>query len=113
MKKIDINAYLTHVSRDFDRKAMNPPAELTTFTPKTHDDWVFVGYLPKPKSRIGWFVYHMMHGLAMGYPLRSVIAFSLLNTNVSKKPASQKNHSQKHEQANLKSKAGGLMAESK
>ncbi|MEM7531082.1 MAG: hypothetical protein AAF639_02805 [Chloroflexota bacterium] len=77
MSKIDMTPYLKRVARDFDRMALNPPPELRTFTPKAHDDWVFVGYVPSPKTRLGWFVYHMIHGLLMRYPLRSVIAFSL------------------------------------
>ena len=44
-----------------------------------HPDWIHIGMIPVPKSRLGWFVYNMLHGLAMRYPLRAVIAYSLLH----------------------------------
>ena len=45
------------------------------------DGWVFVGHFPEPKTRLGWFVFHMVHGLMMRYPLHSVIAWSLLHAD--------------------------------
>lgn len=76
-----IECYLERVARDFDRKAMNPPRELNFHPVDLPDKWISVGYIPKPRTRLGWFTYHLIHGLAMRYPLRSVIAFSLLHTN--------------------------------
>jgi hypothetical protein len=76
-----IEQYLEKVARDFDRKSLNPPRELCIHPPDIPDEWISVGYIPTPKTRLGWFTYHMIHGLAMRYPLRSVIAFSLLHTN--------------------------------
>jgi hypothetical protein len=76
-----IERYLERVARDFDRKAMNPPREICIDWVEIPDKWISVGYIPKPKTRLGWFTYHLIHGLAMRYPLRSVIAFSLLHTN--------------------------------
>ena len=72
--------YLERVARDFDRKALNPPRELCIEPVAVPDEWISVGYIPKPRTRLGWFTYHLLHGLAMRYPLRSVIAFALLNT---------------------------------
>lgn len=45
-----------------------------------HPDWLSVGYIPQPRTRLGWFVYHLLHGLVMRYPLRKVIGFALANT---------------------------------
>lgn len=72
---------LERIARDFDRKALNPPRELCIDWVEVPDEWISVGYIPTPQTRLGWFTYHLIHGLAMRYPLRSVIAFSLLHTN--------------------------------
>lgn len=45
-----------------------------------HPDWQPVGYIPSPRTRFGWFVYHLIHGLAMRYPWWKVIGFALANT---------------------------------
>lgn len=87
-----IERYLERVARDFDRKAMNPPRELNIEWVEVPDEWLGVGYIPTPRTRLGWFTYHLIHGLAMRYPLRSVIAFSLLHTNPYGKEA--KRHAQ-------------------
>lgn len=76
-----IEQYLEQVARDFNRKALNPPREICIDWVEIPDKWISVGYIPKPRTRLGWFTYHMIHGLAMRYPLRSVIAFALLHTN--------------------------------
>lgn len=76
-----IEAHLKRVARDCDYKTLNPPSELNWHPVDIPDEWVSVGYIPTPKTRLGWFTYHLIHGLAMRYPLRSVIAFSLLHTN--------------------------------
>ena len=75
-----IETYLRKVARDFDRKSYNSPPDLFIYNAKIPDEWLCVGAIPTPKTRLGWFTYHMIHGLAMRYPLRSVIAFSLINT---------------------------------
>ena len=83
-----IEEYLERVARDFDRKALNPPREICIDWVEIPEKWISVGYIPKPHTRLGWFTYHLIHGLAMRYPLRSVIAFSLLHT----KPYGNKAH---------------------
>lgn len=98
-----VEAYLERVARDFDRKALNPPREICIDWVEIPDKWISVGYIPKPRTRLGWFTYHLIHGLAMRYPLRSVIAFSLLNTNPYKKEVTH--NDQKSDQANA---AGSL-----
>lgn len=45
--------------------------------------WLFVGYIPTPQTALGWFMYHLIHGLAMGYPIRKVIIFSMAHTRES------------------------------
>lgn len=42
--------------------------------------WLHVGYIPAPTTRLGWFVYHVVHGLAMRYPLLAVLRYALSNT---------------------------------
>lgn len=39
--------------------------------------WLYVGHIPTPQTTLGWFVYHFIHGLAMGYPARKVLLFSI------------------------------------
>jgi len=39
--------------------------------------WLPVGYIPRPQTRRGWFLYHLAHGLAMRYRLLPVLAYSL------------------------------------
>jgi len=41
------------------------------------DQWLDVGYIPTPKSRLAWFLYDLVHGLAMHIPVRKVILYSL------------------------------------
>jgi hypothetical protein len=48
-----------------------------------HPDWQPVGHVPAPRTRLGWFLYHLIHGLVMRYPLHKVIGFALMNTKVS------------------------------
>lgn len=82
---MSIETRLKKIARDFDGNQFNPPYELRVAPNNVPDEWVFVGLVPTPKTRIGWFMYHLIHGLAMRYPLKSVIAFSLLDTNIRKK----------------------------
>lgn len=46
---------------------------------KITDDpkWLNVGYIPTPQTSLGWFIYHLIHGLAMGYPARKVLIFAI------------------------------------
>jgi len=41
------------------------------------DKWLSVGFIPVPQTRIGWIVYHLIHGLAMRYPIHKVIGFAV------------------------------------
>jgi hypothetical protein len=67
---------------DYDR--LNPPTVNHVFDDDGNiyqqliDDerWLNVGYIPTPTTRIGWLTYHLIHGLAMRYPLLSVISYS-------------------------------------
>lgn len=45
------------------------------------DRWLNVGYIPTPTTRLGWFVYHVVHGLAMRYPVASVLRYAWQNSN--------------------------------
>ena len=82
---LNIEERLKKMAGDFDHNQYNPPFELRVAPIHVPEEWVFVGLVPAPKSRIGWFIYHFVHGMVMGYPFKSVLAFSLLNTNVKKK----------------------------
>lgn len=42
------------------------------------DRWLPVGHIPKPRTRLGWFMYHLIHGLVMRYPWWKVIAFAVI-----------------------------------
>lgn len=83
-----VQEWLDFIAGDFDRKRMNPPLRTvingkdgTTYEERLDEPaWISVGYAPKPTTRLGWFVYHTIHGLLMRYPLRSVIAFALLHS---------------------------------
>ncbi|MEM7538300.1 MAG: hypothetical protein AAF639_39395 [Chloroflexota bacterium] len=75
-----IEAYLNDVARGFDRKSYNPPRDIIMYIKDVPHGWVDVGMIPEPKTRLGWFMYHFIHGWAMGYPLHRVLAFSLIHT---------------------------------
>jgi len=38
--------------------------------------WLHVGYIPMPRTRLSWFVYHLIHGVVMRYPIHKVIGYS-------------------------------------
>lgn len=38
--------------------------------------WLPVGHIPAPRTRVGWFVYHVVHGLAMRYRFLPVLVYS-------------------------------------
>jgi hypothetical protein len=42
-------------------------------------DWLELGWAPRPRSVAEGFRYHLGHGLVMGYPLLSVLAFAWRN----------------------------------
>ena len=44
------------------------------------DQWLRMGYVPTPTTRLGWFIYHIVHGLLMHYPLTAVLVWSWRNT---------------------------------
>lgn len=67
---------------------LNPPIQSVRYDERSqkyfieiidHPDWLEVGYIPKPRTRWGWFLYHLVHGLAMRYPVRKVLLFSVVN----------------------------------
>ena len=76
-----IEAYLNDVARGFDRKSYNPPRDIVMFLKDVPEDWVDVGMIPEPRTRLGWFLYHLVHGLVMRYPIHRVLAFALIHTN--------------------------------
>lgn len=45
------------------------------------EKWMCIGYVPAPSSRLGWFVHHVVHGLAMRYPILKVLAYALRHTD--------------------------------
>ena len=78
IKRTRVELFLHRIARDFDTDMYNPPMHLRHVTPDLPKEWLEVGLIPRPTTKLGWFVHHMAHGLAMRYPLRSVIAFSLM-----------------------------------
>jgi hypothetical protein len=66
----------------------NPPMQVRVFDENDneyesvvyHEDWQPVGYIPRPKTRPGWFMYHLIHGLVMRYPWWKVLGFAFANT---------------------------------
>jgi len=69
---------LKRIANGFDRESYNSPAGYYIITPDLPDEWISIGLVPKPKTQLGWFVYHMVHGLMMRYPFHRVLAFSIL-----------------------------------
>jgi len=41
------------------------------------EKWLPVGYIPVPKTRAGWFFYHLIHGLWMRYPFYKVFLYAM------------------------------------
>jgi hypothetical protein len=64
--------YLT----DEEVQRLNPPEDADE-----RDEWQPVGHIPSPKTRVGWFFYHLVHGLWMRYPLHKVLGYAICNTN--------------------------------
>lgn len=71
---------------DEDYKRLNPPDAQMMLTDngmyiKVLDDpkWLFMGWVPTPRTDFDWFIYHIMHGLLMRYPLWDVLVWSWRN----------------------------------
>lgn len=60
-------------SEEADR--LNPPKDVDN-----RPEWLPVGHIPRPTTRLGWFVYHVVHGLWMRYPLYKVLGYALANS---------------------------------
>lgn len=43
--------------------------------------WLWMGYVPMPTTRIGWFLHHLIHGVWMKYPLWKVVLFAFDKSN--------------------------------
>lgn len=54
---------------------LNPPDDVDE-----RDDWLPVGFIPRPHTRLAWFAYHVAHGIAMKYPLHKVLGYAFFNT---------------------------------
>lgn len=73
---------------DSEYNKLNPPGLIhkyiggKLFIEHIQDDkWINVGYIPTPKTRLGWFCYHLVHGLVMRYPVTKVLGYALANTD--------------------------------
>lgn len=73
---------------EYDR--LNPPPSIITFRDdgvlfrSIHphmEDWVYVGYIPKPSGRVAWFFYNLIHGVWMKYSLLRALLFALDKNN--------------------------------
>ena len=42
--------------------------------------WLPVGYIPTPTTVAGWFFYHLIHGIAMRYPLWKALLYALVES---------------------------------
>lgn len=45
------------------------------------NNWIPLGYIPKPRNEWEWFLHHLFNGLMMRYPWHKVFWFSIMNTN--------------------------------
>lgn len=103
--------WLHYVAGDFERHRLNPPTRtlIKGQDGKRYEelldapDWIALGYVPRPKTQIGWFAHHIIHGLAMRYPLRAVVAFALLNSPppVDKRSSEMQTETMKHNRIDL------------
>jgi len=59
---------------DAEYDKLNPPFALGEVS--SDDEWIYIGHIPTPKTRLGWFVYDIIHGLAMRYRFLPVIVFA-------------------------------------
>lgn len=79
--------FLYMAQEEYDK--FNPPTLLVKYDKERDIDfieilndprWTSVGYVPTPKGQLGWFIYHLIHGLVMRYPIHKVLYFALNNT---------------------------------
>jgi hypothetical protein len=56
--------------------------ELVQFEEMLAGKWLYVGHIPAPKTRLGWFMWHILHGLLMRYPLHKVIGYACTHTKM-------------------------------
>ena len=91
-----IETYLGDVARGFDRKSYNPPKDVIMFLKNVPEGWVDVGMIPEPRTRLGWFLYHLVHGLVMRYPVHRVIAFALIHTNPRGRNEQKRHNAHRH-----------------
>lgn len=62
---------------DVKAAALNPPYPYNDARYRIYSDaWLSVGYIPMPKTQLGWISYHLIHGLWMRYPLLKVVLFA-------------------------------------
>lgn len=47
-----------------------------------NDEWLAVGHIPLPHTRLGWLVWHIIHGLLMKYPVHKVVGYALTHTKM-------------------------------
>lgn len=45
--------------------------------PQDGVEWVHVGWVPPPRTRLGWVLHHWRHGRMMGYPRLHVLIYSI------------------------------------
>ena len=46
--------------------------------PDEGGDWISIGLVPRPRTRLGWVLHHLAHGLAMRYPVWKVLGFAVV-----------------------------------
>ncbi len=75
---------------DYEYAELNPPLEEVKvikgkcwYRMLDDPDWLPVGHIPCPQTLLGWFFYHLIHGIWMRYPLWSVILYCLDKGNYS------------------------------
>lgn len=69
-----MNSKWYHLTDD-EALRLNPPGNADD-----RPEWLPVGYIPRPTTRLGWFAYHVIHGLWMRYPPLKVLGYALGNT---------------------------------
>lgn len=73
---------------DEEVERLNPPMTVITMGQDgnwwalypDHPNWMNVGHVPRPRTWMGWFAYHVIHGLAMRYPPLKVLGFALASS---------------------------------
>lgn len=82
VKEKKLSSLLCMGDDEYDR--LNPPVVRAIITDDgiylrqiDDDRWLPVGCILTPRTRLGWFVYHMVHGLAMRYRLLPVLLYSI------------------------------------